>query len=43
MSYKICLLPGDGIGPEVIACAKDVLTALPLEFDFTECGIGFEE
>jgi homoisocitrate dehydrogenase len=43
MSYKICLLPGDGIGPEVIACAKDILTALPLKFDFTECGIGFEE
>ena len=43
MTYRICLLPGDGIGPEVIACAKDVLTALPLQFDFTECGIGFEE
>ncbi len=43
MNYKICLLPGDGIGPEVITCAKDVLTALPLEWNFTECGIGFEE
>ncbi len=43
MTHRICLLPGDGIGPEVIACAKDVLTALPLDFDFTECGIGFEE
>jgi homoisocitrate dehydrogenase len=43
MNYKICLLPGDGIGPEVIACAKDVLNALPLKWDFTESGIGFEE
>ncbi|MBI2333304.1 MAG: isocitrate/isopropylmalate dehydrogenase family protein [Chloroflexi bacterium] len=41
--YKICLLPGDGIGPEVIAAAKDVLTALPVEWDFTEFGIGFGE
>lgn len=43
MTYKITLLPGDGIGPEVIAAAKDVLTALPIEWDFSECGIGFGE
>ncbi len=43
MTYRICLLPGDGIGPEVIASARGVLTALPLEWDFTECGIGFGE
>jgi homoisocitrate dehydrogenase len=43
MTYKICLLPGDGIGPEVIAAARDVLNALPLEWDFIECGIGFGE
>ncbi len=43
MNYKICLLPGDGIGPEVIAAAREVLTALPLEWDFTECGIGYGE
>jgi len=43
MTYRICLLPGDGIGPEVIASARDVLTALPLEWDFIECGIGFGE
>ncbi len=41
--YKICLLPGDGIGPEVIASTKDVLTALSIEWDFVECGIGFGE
>lgn len=43
MNYKICLLPGDGIGPEVIASAKDVLNALPIQWDFIECGIGFGE
>ena len=43
MNYKICLLPGDGIGPEVIASAREVLTALPIQWDFIECGIGFEE
>lgn len=26
-SYNITLLPGDGIGPEVVAVAKDVLSA----------------
>lgn len=41
--YKICLLPGDGIGPEVIASARDVLAALPLECNFIECGIGYGE
>jgi len=43
MTYRICLLPGDGIGPEVISAARDVLNALPLEWDFIECGIGFGE
>jgi len=27
-TYAICLLPGDGIGPEVTACARRVLDAL---------------
>ncbi|MBI5838823.1 MAG: isocitrate/isopropylmalate dehydrogenase family protein [Chloroflexi bacterium] len=40
---KICLLPGDGIGPEVIASAREVLTALPIQWDFIECGIGYGE
>ncbi len=43
MTYKICLLPGDGIGPEVIASAREVLTALPIQWDFIECGIGYGE
>jgi len=41
--YKICLLPGDGIGPEVIDCAVQVLHALPLEWDFIQGGIGYAE
>ena len=39
--YRICLLPGDGIGPEVIEVAKKVLRALPLDFEFTRADIGF--
>ncbi len=39
--YKICLLPGDGIGPEVIDAAEKVLRALPLDFEFTRADIGF--
>lgn len=39
--YRICLLPGDGIGPEVIKCAKQVLLALPLDFEFIHAEIGF--
>ncbi len=39
--YQICLLPGDGIGPEVIDCAEQVLSALPLDLEFTRAEIGF--
>ncbi len=41
--YKICLLPGDGIGPAVIDCAVQVLRSLLLDWDFIEGGIGFAE
>ena len=41
MTYRICLLPGDGIGPEVIECAENVLHALPLDFEFVRADIGF--
>lgn len=41
MSYQITLLPGDGIGPEVIAAAETVLRALPLRFEFSRAEIGF--
>ena len=40
-SYRICLLPGDGIGPEVAASAAEVLRALPLTLEFTQAEIGF--
>ena len=32
MKYKIAILPGDGIGPEIIAEAEKVLTCLQTEF-----------
>ena len=41
MTYRICLLPGDGIGPEVIECAESVLRALPLDFEVIRADIGF--
>lgn len=33
MSKKICVLPGDGIGPEIMAEAVRVLEALNLGFE----------
>ena len=41
MTYQICLLPGDGIGPEVIDCAEQVLGSLPLALSFTRAEIGY--
>ncbi len=40
-THRICLLPGDGIGPEVIAQAEQVLKSLPVSFEFTRGAIGF--
>ncbi|MBO9367523.1 MAG: isocitrate/isopropylmalate dehydrogenase family protein [Chloroflexi bacterium] len=39
--YRICLLPGDGIGPEVVEAAVEVLQALPLSLEFLQAEIGF--
>lgn len=43
-NYRITLLPGDGIGPEIMAVAVDVLKAvgqqLNITFDFQEALIG---
>ena len=36
MTLKIVLLPGDGIGPEVIAAAVEVLDAVGTRFDYEE-------
>lgn len=42
--FRITLLPGDGIGPEITAVAVDVLkavaTRLDLQFEFSEAPIG---
>ncbi|UJX39972.1 3-isopropylmalate dehydrogenase [Desulfovibrio sp. JY] len=44
MRYNICVMPGDGIGPEIVAEAMKVLKAAGkkhgLEFGFTEAVIG---
>jgi len=39
--YRICLLPGDGIGPEVIGQAARVLLALEMDLTFEQGEIGF--
>ncbi len=39
---KICLIPGDGIGQEVIPAAAEVLAALGLGLEFVEAKAGFE-
>ena len=43
-AYKICLLPGDGIGPEIIAEGVKVLDAVGkkygVDFEYTEALIG---
>ena len=40
-THRICLLPGDGIGPEVIAEAKRLLASLPIDIEWSEGAIGF--
>ncbi|OIQ96739.1 3-isopropylmalate dehydrogenase [mine drainage metagenome] len=37
---KVCVLPGDGIGPEIIAQALRVLQALDLKLGFEEAPVG---
>lgn len=39
-AYRVCLLPGDGIGPEVVSAARRVLDSLSLDFEWSEAGIG---
>lgn len=34
MSYTVTLIPGDGIGPEVVAAAVRVLSATGIEFEW---------
>jgi tartrate dehydrogenase/decarboxylase/D-malate dehydrogenase len=37
-TYRIALIPGDGVGKEVVPAARQVLEALPLRFDFVDVG-----
>jgi len=36
MTHEIAVIPGDGIGRELTPAAVEVLSALPVEFDFVE-------
>ncbi len=38
--YKVAVLPGDGIGPEVTAEAVKVLGATGLDIELLHCDIG---
>ncbi len=40
--YRIALIPGDGVGQEVVPAARRVLEALPLSFDFVDLDAGWE-
>jgi homoisocitrate dehydrogenase len=40
--YRICIMPGDGIGQEVIPAAVKVLEALPLHFAFSQAEAGWD-
>ncbi|MBD3204449.1 NAD-dependent isocitrate dehydrogenase [Candidatus Woesearchaeota archaeon] len=42
MTYKICILPGDGIGKEVVPEAVRVLKKLPLDFKFFYAEAGYD-
>lgn len=39
--FTICLLPGDGIGPEVIAAARTAIAATGLACQFVEAEVGW--
>jgi homoisocitrate dehydrogenase len=41
-TYRIALIPGDGVGQEVVPAARRVLEALPLSFDFVDLDAGWE-
>ncbi|MEX2541144.1 MAG: isocitrate/isopropylmalate dehydrogenase family protein [Trueperaceae bacterium] len=40
--YRICLIPGDGIGGEVIPATRRVLEATGLDFEFSEAEAGWD-
>lgn len=41
MSYKICVIKGDGIGVDVVDATISVLKALPIHFEFIEAKAGY--
>ncbi len=40
MTHEICVIPGDGIGQEVIPATVEVLEALEVDFEFVEAEAG---
>ena len=40
MSYSITLIPGDGIGPEIVAAARQVIDASGLQIQWQEAPAG---
>jgi len=42
MTYRITLIPGDGIGPEVVEATRRVLEALGLNFEWEVMPAGEE-
>ncbi len=40
MTYRVTLLPGDGIGPEITAATVRVLEATGVKFDWDVCTVG---
>lgn len=40
MTYRVALLPGDGVGPEVIAEARKTVDVLGLSIEWTELAWG---
>jgi homoisocitrate dehydrogenase len=38
---KLCVIPGDGIGVEVVGAARRILEALPLDIEITEAQAGW--
>ena len=42
-TYKIALIPGDGIGPEVTSAARRVVDATGVDIEWIECRAGAAE
>jgi len=42
MTYRICAIPGDGIGLEVVPAAIEVLAATGLDIEFTYADAGWD-